>query len=27
MIHVQPDTPERLRWTGVYTGDAERIAA
>jgi N-acyl-L-homoserine lactone synthetase len=21
LIHVRPDTPERLRWTGVYTGD------
>ena len=27
LIHVRPDTPERLRWTGVYTGDAERMAA
>ena len=27
MVHVRPDTPERLRWTGVYTGEAERIAA
>jgi len=27
LIHVRSDTPERLRWTGVYTGDAERIAA
>jgi acyl-homoserine lactone synthase len=27
LIHVRPDTPERLRWTGVYTRDAERMAA
>jgi N-acyl-L-homoserine lactone synthetase len=27
MVHVQADTPERLRWTGIYTGNAERIAA
>jgi len=27
MVHVRTDTPERLRWTGVYTGGAEGIAA
>ena len=27
LIHVRPDTPERLRWTGVYTRDAKRMAA
>lgn len=27
LIHVRPDTPDRLRWTGVYTSDAERVAA
>lgn len=27
MVHVRADTPERLRWTGVYTGEAERAAA
>lgn len=27
LIHVRPDTPERLRWTGTYTSDAERISA
>lgn len=26
LIHVTPETPERLRWTGVYTGTAERVA-
>jgi len=27
MVHVRPDTPERLGWTGVYTPQAGRIAA
>lgn len=27
LIHVRPDTPERLRWSGVYTNAAERMAA
>ena len=27
LIHVDPDTPERLRWTGVYPEAAERVAA
>lgn len=27
LIHIDPDTPERLRWTGVYPGPAERVAA
>jgi len=27
MVHVRPDTPERLRWTGIYTDRAERMAA
>lgn len=27
LIHIEPDTPERLRWTGVYTGSAQRVAA
>ena len=27
MVHVRPDTLERLRWTGVYTDRAERMAA
>jgi acyl-homoserine lactone synthase len=26
LIHVKPDTPERLRWTGVYT-HAEQVPA
>lgn len=26
LIHVRPDTPERLRWTGVY-GAGEEVAA
>jgi acyl-homoserine lactone synthase len=26
-IHIGSDTPDRLRWTGVYVGDAERMAA
>jgi acyl-homoserine lactone synthase len=25
LIHIRPDTPERLRWTGVYADHAERI--
>ncbi|QGP79413.1 acyl-homoserine-lactone synthase [Sphingobium sp. CAP-1] len=27
LVHVSADTPERLRWTGVYTGVAERVSA
>lgn len=27
LIHVRPDTPERLRWTGVYTSAHEQVAA
>lgn len=27
LIHVGEDTPERLRWTGVYTGPAARVRA
>lgn len=27
MVHVRADTPARLAWTGVYTGEAERAAA
>lgn len=27
LIHVHPDTPERLRWTGVYTDAADRVPA
>lgn len=27
LIHVQPDTPERLRWTGVYTDATDRVRA
>jgi acyl-homoserine lactone synthase len=27
LIHIRPDTPERLRWTGVYAEAAERVAA
>lgn len=27
LIHVRSDTPERLRWTGVYTGHAEQVPA
>ena len=26
MVHVRPDTPARLRWTGTYTDQAERVA-
>lgn len=27
LIHVDPETPERLRWTGVYADVAEQVAA
>ncbi len=27
LIHVRPDTPDRLRWTGTYTGNAEQVPA
>ena len=27
LIHVEADTPERLRWTGVYPGHAEQVSA
>src|SRR5690606_38472067 len=27
LIHIHQDTPERLRWTGVYTGSAEGMVA
>ena len=27
LIHVRPDTPERLRWTGVYSGAAGQVTA
>lgn len=27
LIHVRPDTPERLRWTGVYADAADRVSA
>lgn len=27
LIHVGPDTPERLRWTGVYADPAHRVPA
>lgn len=27
LIHIRPDTPDRLRWTGVYSETAERTAA
>lgn len=27
LVHVGPDTPERLRWTGTYVEAPERIAA
>ncbi|WP_371433222.1 acyl-homoserine-lactone synthase [Novosphingobium sp.] len=27
MVHVGPDTPERLRWTGVYTRADAQVAA
>jgi acyl-homoserine lactone synthase len=27
LIHVRPDTPERLRWTGVYAGAADQVPA
>ncbi|MBO9580174.1 MAG: autoinducer synthase [Sphingobium sp.] len=27
LIHVRPDTPERLRWTGVYADAADRVPA
>lgn len=27
LIHIRPDTPERLRWTGVYTRNAQQVAA
>ncbi len=27
LIHVDPQTPERLRWTGVYPDASDRVAA
>ncbi len=27
LIHVREDTPERLRWTGVYPGLADQVPA
>ncbi len=27
LVHVRPDTPQRLHWTGVYTGGARQVAA
>lgn len=27
LVHVRPDTPERLAWTGVYTRHAEQVPA
>jgi N-acyl-L-homoserine lactone synthetase len=27
LIHIEPDTPDRLRWTGVYTSSNERVRA
>ncbi|RIV80322.1 acyl-homoserine-lactone synthase [Pelagerythrobacter aerophilus] len=27
LVHIDPDTPERLRWSGTYTGPAEPVAA
>lgn len=27
LIHVRPDTPDRLRWTGTYTNHADRVPA
>jgi N-acyl-L-homoserine lactone synthetase len=27
LIHVRPDTPERLRWTGAYANAADRVLA
>jgi N-acyl-L-homoserine lactone synthetase len=27
LIHIEPDTPERLRWTGVYTDSAQQVTA
>lgn len=27
LIHVGPDTPDRLRWTGTYTNLAEQVSA
>jgi acyl-homoserine lactone synthase len=27
LIHIDPETPERLRWTGVYADIADRVAA
>lgn len=27
LIHVRPDTPERLRWNGIYTARAEQVLA
>lgn len=27
LIHVRPDTPERLRWTGVYSPVLDRVPA
>jgi N-acyl-L-homoserine lactone synthetase len=27
LIHVRPDTPERLRWTGVYADAADQVPA
>ena len=27
LIHIRPDTPERLRWTGVYADACDRVSA
>jgi acyl-homoserine lactone synthase len=27
MVHIDAQTPERLRWTGTYTGKAEQVMA
>jgi len=27
IVHIDPDTPHRLRWTGTYVGDAEPVLA
>lgn len=27
IVHIDPDTPDRLRWTGTYVSDAEQVLA
>lgn len=27
LVHIDPDTPDRLRWSGTYSGAVEQVAA